>query len=255
MKRENLIVKLSEIKLNEDNPRTITDKQMKRLVKSIQDFPEMTQLRPIVIDENNVILGGNMRYRAMQGLGYTETEVVKVSGLTAEQKREFIIKDNVPFGDWDWDILANKFDAEELNDWGLDTGVILDSEAVTEQASSDDAVREFNEDTNYDESKFIRYGVNSEISKKIELGGANGDIRDSLLEVFKMRATQCAVFNFDELTKLYRSGDTTDLEKELLLQLFLVFEVPKELFDREILKLNSLSGEIYADELLEKRDE
>ena len=70
-----------------------------------------------------------------------------------------------------------------------------------------------------------------------------------------MRATQCAVFNFDELTKLYRSGDTTDLEKELLLQLFLVFEVPKELFDREILALNSLSGEIYADELLEKRDE
>lgn len=120
MKRENLTVKLSEIKLNEDNPRTINHKQMKRLVKSIQDFPEMTQLRPIVIDENNSILGGNMRYRAMQQLGYAETEVVKVSELTDEQKREFIIKDNIPFGDWDWDVLANKFDAEELNDWGLD---------------------------------------------------------------------------------------------------------------------------------------
>lgn len=246
---------MSDIKLNDSNPRAIKDRQMKRLVKSIQDFPEMTELRPIVVDENKVILGGNMRYRAMQQLGYEQVEVVKVSGLTDEQKREFIIKDNVPFGDWDWDELANSWDAEKLNEWGLDTGVILDSEVITEQASSEDAVREFNEDTNYDESKFIRYGINSEISKKIELGGASGDIRDSLLEVFKMRATQCAVFNFDELTKLYRSGDTTDLEKELLLQLFLVFEVPKELFDREILTLNSLSGEIYADELLEKRDE
>lgn len=119
MKRENLIVKLSDIKLNEDNPRTITAKQMKRLVKSIQDFPEMTELRPIVVDENNVILGGNMRYRAMLQLGYEQTEVVKVSGLTDEQKREFIIKDNVPFGEWDWDELANSWDAEELDGWGL----------------------------------------------------------------------------------------------------------------------------------------
>ena len=120
MKRETLTLPMSDIKLNDSNPRTITAQQMKRLVKSIQDFPEMTQLRPIVIDENNIILGGNMRYRAMQGLGYTETEVVKVSGLTDEQKREFIIKDNVPFGDWDWDELANSWDAEKLNDWGLD---------------------------------------------------------------------------------------------------------------------------------------
>ena len=120
MKRETLKLKLSDIKLNENNPRTITAQQMKRLVKSIQDFPEMTQLRPIVIDENNIILGGNMRYRAMQQLGYAEAEVVKVSGLTDEQKREFIIKDNVPFGDWDWDELANNWNAEKLNDWGLD---------------------------------------------------------------------------------------------------------------------------------------
>ena len=171
MKRETLTLPTSDIKLNDSNPRVITARQLKRLIKSIQDFPEMTELRPIVVDENNIILGGNMRYRAMQQLGYEQVEVVKVSGLTDEQKREFIIKDNVPFGDWDWDELANGWDAEKLNDWGLDTGVILDSEAVTEQASSDDAVREFNEDTNYDESKFVRYGVNTEISKKIELGG------------------------------------------------------------------------------------
>lgn len=138
MKRENLIVKLSDIKLNEDNPRTIKDRQMKRLVKSIQDFPEMTQLRPIVVDENNVILGGNMRYRAMQQLGYTETEVVKVSGLTDEQKREFIIKDNVPFGDWDWDELANSWDSKELSDWGL-----APEEWVEKQRDYDEFVEKF----------------------------------------------------------------------------------------------------------------
>lgn len=120
MKRETLTLPMSDIKLNNSNPRIIKDRQMKRLIKSIQDFPEMTELRPIVVDENNVILGGNMRYRAMQSLGYAETEVVKVSGLTDEQKREFIIKDNVPFGEWDWDELANSWDAEKLNDWGLD---------------------------------------------------------------------------------------------------------------------------------------
>ena len=138
MKRENLIVKLSDIKLNEDNPRTIKDKQMKRLVKSIQDFPEMTQLRPIVVDENNIILGGNMRYRAMQQLGYTETEVVKVSGLSDEQKREFIIKDNVPFGDWDWDELANGWDSAELSDWGL-----VPEEWASKQKDYDDFVEKF----------------------------------------------------------------------------------------------------------------
>lgn len=111
---------MSDIKLNDSNPRVITARQLKRLIKSIQDFPEMTELRPIVVDENNVILGGNMRYRAMQQLGYEQVEVVKVSGLTDEQKREFIIKDNMPFGDWDWDELANDWDAEKLTEWGLD---------------------------------------------------------------------------------------------------------------------------------------
>ena len=191
MKRDTLTLPMSDIKLNDSNPRIIKDRQMKRLVKSIQDFPEMTELRPIVVDENNVILGGNMRYRAMQSLGYEQVEVVKVSGLTDEQKREFIIKDNVPFGDWDWDELANGWDVEKLNDWGLDTGVILDSEAVTEQASSDDAVREFNEDTNYDESKFVRYEVNPEISKKIELGG--GERRHKGLSVRSVQNAGYAV--------------------------------------------------------------
>lgn len=120
MKREIIQLNLNDIRLNDKNPRTINKRQLDRLVKSVQEFPEMTELRPIVVDENNTILGGNMRYRAMQKLGYKQAEVVKVSGLTDEQKREFVIKDNVAFGDWDWDALADEWDTQELNDWGLD---------------------------------------------------------------------------------------------------------------------------------------
>lgn len=135
MKREIIQLNLNDIKLNEKNPRTINKRQLDKLVKSVQEFPEMTELRPIVVDENNVILGGNMRYRAMQKLGMRTAEVVKVSGLTDEQKREFIIKDNVAFGDWDWDALANEWDMGQLDEWGLD---IPESEKVDQEVEEVD---------------------------------------------------------------------------------------------------------------------
>jgi ParB-like chromosome segregation protein Spo0J len=116
---EVLKVKISEIKPNPKNPRLIKDEKFKKLVKSIKDFPQMLELRPIVVDENNIILGGNMRFKALKEAGYTEVSIVRVNDLTAEQKDEFIVKDNVGFGEWDWDSLANEWDAELLNDWGL----------------------------------------------------------------------------------------------------------------------------------------
>lgn len=119
MKRETITVRLDEIQSNPDNPRTIKQQQLKKLQKSLREFPEMMQLRPIVVDENNVILGGNMRYQALKANGTAKTEVIKVTGLTDHQKREFIIKDNVAGGDWDWDELANNWNAEDLNSWGL----------------------------------------------------------------------------------------------------------------------------------------
>ena len=135
MKREITQLNLNDIKLNEHNPRTINKRQLDRLVKSVQEFPEMTELRPIVVDESNTILGGNMRYRAMQKLGMNTAEVVRVTGLTDEQKREFIIKDNVAFGDWDWDALANEWDTEQLDEWGLD---IPEAEAVEQEVEEVD---------------------------------------------------------------------------------------------------------------------
>ncbi len=113
-------VKLSEIKLNKDNPRTITEKDMAYLVKFLQEFPDMMKLREIVVDEDGMIIGGNMRFRGLQQIGKKTCIVKIVKGLTPEQKREFIIKDNSAFGTWDMDALSAEWDSLPLIEWGLD---------------------------------------------------------------------------------------------------------------------------------------
>tara|TARA_S200002703_G_scaffold38089_3_gene33386 strand:- start:4455 stop:5042 length:588 start_codon:yes stop_codon:yes gene_type:complete len=119
-------LKINELKSNLNNPRFIKDNKFKKLVQSIKDFPEMLELRPIVVDEDMTILGGNMRYKACVEAGLKEVFVKIAKGLTEEQKQEFIIKDNVGFGDWDWSILANEWNSVKLDDWGLDSWQNLD---------------------------------------------------------------------------------------------------------------------------------
>jgi len=111
---------ITEIKSNPNNPRLIKDHKFKQLVKSIQDFPQMLELRPIVIDENNIVLGGNMRLKACLEAGLTDVPVIHANNLTEAQKKEFIIKDNISFGEHDWDALANEWNIIELDEWGLD---------------------------------------------------------------------------------------------------------------------------------------
>jgi len=113
-------VKINSIKTNPKNPRLIKDDKFKKLVNSIKEFPQMLELRPIVVDENNIILGGNMRHKACIEAGLKEVYIVQAKDLTELQKDEFIVKDNVGFGEWDWDILANEWDTDKLTDWGLD---------------------------------------------------------------------------------------------------------------------------------------
>ena len=113
-------LKINELKPNESNPRIIKEAKFNKLVKSIKDFPEMLELRPIILDENNVILGGNMRDKACVAAGLKEVPVKIAKGLTEEQKEEFIVKDNVGFGEWDWDILGNQWDNAKLGEWGMD---------------------------------------------------------------------------------------------------------------------------------------
>lgn len=118
MKIERL--KISEVKSNPNNPRIIKDDKFKKLVESIKEFPKMLELRPIVVNDDMIVLGGNMRLKACKEAGMKEIPVIKASELNEEQQREFIIKDNVGFGEWDWEMIANEWDAEQLAEWGLD---------------------------------------------------------------------------------------------------------------------------------------
>jgi ParB-like chromosome segregation protein Spo0J len=110
-------VNINKLKSNQNNPRFIKDKKFDKLVESIKQFPEMLELRPIVVDEDMLILGGNMRHKACQKAGLKEVPIKIAKGLTDKQKQEFIIKDNVGFGEWEWDILANEWQSKELEDW------------------------------------------------------------------------------------------------------------------------------------------
>ena len=134
------LVKITEVKVNPNNPRLIKDDKFKKLVQSIKDFPEMLNIRPIVVNQDMIILGGNMRYKACKEAGLKEIPIIKTD-LTEEQQREFLIKDNTSGGEWYWEVLANEWNAEQLADWGLDipsfaTDVdysILDDDDVSEQ--------------------------------------------------------------------------------------------------------------------------
>lgn len=113
-------VKISEVKNNPNNPRVIKNDDFRKLVKSIKDAPWMLELRSIVVNDDNVVLGGNQRLRACKEAGLKEIYITKASELSEEQQREFIVKDNINAGQWDWDALANEFEAEKLEEWGLE---------------------------------------------------------------------------------------------------------------------------------------
>ena len=171
-------VKIGILNQNANNPRIIKDEKFKKLVKSIKEFPKMLQIRPIVVDENNVVLGGNMRLRACKEVGLKEVWIEKILDLTEEQKEQFIIKDNVGFGEWDWDILANKWDNLKLGEWGMDVW----------QPEKDIDLQDFFQEDN-SESK--------EVSNKIILEYSEEDY-NKITEAFKQHTgtKEEIVFNF-----------------------------------------------------------
>jgi hypothetical protein len=136
-------VAIGKIKPNTNNPRIIKDDKFQKLVKSIQEFPEMLLIRPIVVNDEMIVLGGNMRLKACQEAGIKEIPIIKASNLTEEQQKEFIIKDNVGFGEWDWENLANEWDETQLEDWGLDVWInkgkdeLLEVEDEVEETTTD----------------------------------------------------------------------------------------------------------------------
>lgn len=117
------MIKLSSIKANPNNPRVIKDDKFKKLVKSIKDFPKMMELRPMVVNSDNIVLGGNMRLKALKELGYKEVPdewIKNADDLTEDEQRQFIIKDNIGFGEHDWEMLQSEWNLSELEEWGLD---------------------------------------------------------------------------------------------------------------------------------------
>jgi DNA modification methylase len=136
-------VSISKVKANPNNPRLIKDDKFFKLVKSIQEFPQMLDIRPIVVNDDMIVLGGNMRLKACKEAGLKEVPIIMASDLTQDQQREFIIKDNVGFGEWDWEDLANNWNVDELSEWGLDIPDLkpLEVEAVEDDFDIPDEIK------------------------------------------------------------------------------------------------------------------
>jgi DNA modification methylase len=131
----NKTVKISEVKVNPNNPRLIKDDKFKKLVQSVKDFPEMLNIRPIVVNKDMIILGGNMRFKACKEAGLKEIPII-ITDLSEDKQREFLIKDNTSGGEWDWEVLANEWDSEQLESWGLDIPIFEVDEVL--EATEDD---------------------------------------------------------------------------------------------------------------------
>ncbi len=187
---------ISKVRPNSDNPRYIKDEKFKKLVQSLRDFPEMANVRPIVVNTEMVVLGGNMRLKAMQEAGWQEVPV-KVVDWPEEKQREFIIKDNVGFGEWDWDELANTWDAEELNEWGLD---------VPSQDEEDEAYTSKIETPIYEpknekpnESQLYDRTIYDRLIKEIDSSDLSSEQKDFL----KLAATRHIEFDYRKIADFY----------------------------------------------------
>jgi len=219
-------MKLTDIKTNPQNPRLIKDDKFKKLVKSLQDFPQMMELRPIIIDENNVIQGGNMRYKALKELGFKDipdTWVKQGKELTPEQWREFVIKDNVGFGEWDFEQLANEWDTEQLTEWGLDLPVWDETETEEKEQNKklsdrfiippfsvlDTKQGAWQQRKNY----WLNLGIRSELGRDASVGGS------------KMVAGYDK--NGDRQTGLVTDSDTSIFDPVLCELAYQWFNVPK----------------------------
>jgi len=166
-------VNLSEIKSNPNNPRIIKDDKFHKLVESIKTFPRMLEIRPIVVNKDMIVLGGNMRLRACKEAGIKKVHVIFADDLTEEQQREFIIKDNVGFGEWDWAMLANEWDYKELDDWGL----TLPNFDVGHD------VNNMNEDDLNMEEEFDPIGISKDIQRVVFIFDNKNDAENYLLDL------------------------------------------------------------------------
>ena len=227
MKTQN--VKLNLIKVNPNNPRLIKDDKFKKLVQSIKDFPEMLNIRPIVVNKDMIILGGNMRFKACKEAGLKEVPII-VADLTEEQQREFLIKDNTSGGEWDWELLANEWNSEDLEAWGLDLPITKD---LNEQDLFDIEIPFYtpseiqpriNELANLDKTKSL--------IEKIDLL----EVDNELKEILKIRASFFTDFNFQKIADYFHKENKE--VQEVFKDLGLVILAPKEALEKGFVELS-----------------
>lgn len=191
-------ININELKMNPNNPRVIKDDKFKKLVKSIKDFPEMLEVRPIVVDDDMIVLGGNMRLKACQSAGLKEVYIIKFSQLTEDKKKEFIVKDNVGYGEWDFDVLLQDWNKDTLLDWGLDIVEKNDDSINPYTSKIEKPIYEIkNENPNindvYDINKY------NELIEDINKSNLSDDEKDFL----RLASTRHIVFNYEKIAELY----------------------------------------------------
>ena len=190
-------VKLSEVKTNPNNPRIIKDDKFSKLVKSIKEFPKMLEIRPIVVNADMIVLGGNMRLKACKEAGLKEVPVIFAQDLTEDEQKQFIIKDNVGFGEWDWDMIANEWDEVQLEEWGLDIPNLnnIDDTYTTKVESPIYEPKE--EKPN--EGELYNLGKYNDLMDKIALA----DLSDEKRLFLQMAATRHIEFNYGKIAEFY----------------------------------------------------
>jgi ParB-like chromosome segregation protein Spo0J len=235
-------MKITDLKPNPNNPRIIKDDKFKKLVTSLSDFPEMMEKRPMVCvtdtDGKLYPLGGNMRLRAFKELKYKEIPdswIILADEWSEEKRKEFTIKDNVGFGEWDFDTLANEWNVEELAEWGLDIPMLNDKD---EQQEIEDL---FNIELPFYTPSEDLPNVNdlADVSKTQELNAQIDllKIDEELKEILKIRASFFTDFNFQKIADYY--AQQTDEVKELFEELGMVILAPKEALERGFINLKN----------------
>lgn len=223
IKVETIEMNLADIAEYKSNPRTISKKDFATLKKSLKDFPSMLDVREIVVDENGVILGGNQRYKGLMALGKTKVKVKRVSGWTDEQKREFVIKDNIANGDWDNDKLANEWDKDKLAEWGLPLKV----------ASSGDYKELLDVSIPYytPAEKAPDLSELADLSEVEELDDMILKLKceEGLKRILRARSSFFAEFDFQKIADYYYNADKET--QKVMKRLGLVIVIPKEAYE------------------------
>lgn len=224
IKVEVIEMDINDLIPSQKNPRTISKKDFNILKKSLKDFPAMLKLREIVVDENNRILGGHQRIKALQAQGKTKVMVKKAIGLTEEQKDEFMIKDNIANGDWDNDKLANEWDKNKLEEWGLPLKIASSSDY---KELLEVSIPYYTPAENCPESTEL-----ADLSEVEELNDMITALKPEkgLESLLRARAAFFAEFDFQKIADYY--GHADEKTQEVMRRLGLVIVMPKEAYEK-----------------------